>query len=338
MVRHRDATARRFGLVPEAPDAPGRVAPPWRARALDVATAAVTLVAIVALCWVVADVPSAYAGVHGERWAWLAPAAIAAAAVYLGTALCLSGAVPRALPFLRTAGLEAAEGFTTVATPGGVGSFALTIRYLQRQGLDLPAATSSASLASVSTLLVDLVAIVVAALCSAGTFDVANLTAGVHSHGWELLAGVLVLATAVTLVLRLPRLRAKVADSARRAGANLAEVAHHPRRAARLLLGRALAIGLLAACLAACLAVVHQRTSVAVLVVVTQLAVIAQKAVPVPGALGAPEAVIVAGLTAAGLANPQVVAATLSFRLLTYWLPAVPGFFGIRHYRHRGYL
>lgn len=44
--------------------------------------------------------------------------------------------------------------------------------------------------------------------------------------------------------------------------------------------------------------------------------------VPTPGGLGAVEAATIAGLTAIGIAPTDAVAAA---RLLTYWLPVLPG-------------
>jgi undecaprenyl-diphosphatase len=51
---------------------------------------------------------------------------------------------------------------------------------------------------------------------------------------------------------------------------------------------------------------------------------------PTPGGLGALEASLVAGLTAAGAAAGPAVAAVLVFRLVTFWLPTLPGFIAYR--------
>jgi uncharacterized membrane protein YbhN (UPF0104 family) len=49
-------------------------------------------------------------------------------------------------------------------------------------------------------------------------------------------------------------------------------------------------------------------------------------AAPTPGGIGAVEAVLVAGLTAAaGLNGATALSAVLLFRLLTFWLPVLPG-------------
>jgi uncharacterized protein (TIRG00374 family) len=53
--------------------------------------------------------------------------------------------------------------------------------------------------------------------------------------------------------------------------------------------------------------------------------------VPVPGGLGVTEVGLVTGLTAAGVPSPTAVAAVLTYRLITFWLPPVPGWFATRH-------
>jgi hypothetical protein len=50
------------------------------------------------------------------------------------------------------------------------------------------------------------------------------------------------------------------------------------------------------------------------------------QAAPTPGGLGAVEAAYIAGLTSAGVSAPISVSATLLFRLLTFWLPTIPGY------------
>jgi undecaprenyl-diphosphatase len=48
-------------------------------------------------------------------------------------------------------------------------------------------------------------------------------------------------------------------------------------------------------------------------------------AAPTPGGLGALEAALVAGLTGVGMEPGPAVAAVLAYRLVTYWLPVLPG-------------
>jgi glycosyltransferase 2 family protein len=48
---------------------------------------------------------------------------------------------------------------------------------------------------------------------------------------------------------------------------------------------------------------------------------------PTPGGLGALEAALISGLTLYGMPDTRAVAAVLTFRLLTFWLPILPGWF-----------
>jgi undecaprenyl-diphosphatase len=47
---------------------------------------------------------------------------------------------------------------------------------------------------------------------------------------------------------------------------------------------------------------------------------------PTPGGIGAVEATLIAGLTAAGMDSTTAVAAVILFRLATFWIPLVPGY------------
>ena len=54
------------------------------------------------------------------------------------------------------------------------------------------------------------------------------------------------------------------------------------------------------------------------------------QAAPAPGGLGAVEAVLIAGLTSAGLDKEIAVPAVLLFRFATFWIPILPGWLSFR--------
>ncbi|MDH4309289.1 MAG: lysylphosphatidylglycerol synthase domain-containing protein, partial [Acidimicrobiia bacterium] len=56
---------------------------------------------------------------------------------------------------------------------------------------------------------------------------------------------------------------------------------------------------------------------------------------PTPGGLGGFEVALVAGLTRIGPTAGQAVAAALAFRILTFWLPIIPGLSALRALRKR---
>jgi glycosyltransferase 2 family protein len=57
--------------------------------------------------------------------------------------------------------------------------------------------------------------------------------------------------------------------------------------------------------------------------------------VPTPGGLGAVEAALSAGLTAAGLPGAAAVSSVLLFRLLTFWLPVPAGWAALKYLERR---
>lgn len=57
--------------------------------------------------------------------------------------------------------------------------------------------------------------------------------------------------------------------------------------------------------------------------------------VPTPGGLGAVEAAMSAGLTAAGVPGPKAVTAVLLFRTVTFWLPVPAGWLAMHFLQRR---
>ncbi|MCP3974252.1 MAG: flippase-like domain-containing protein [bacterium] len=61
-------------------------------------------------------------------------------------------------------------------------------------------------------------------------------------------------------------------------------------------------------------------------------------AAPTPGGLGATEAALVAGYTAVGVDGSAAFAAVMLFRLITFWLPILPGWFALVNLQRTGRL
>jgi undecaprenyl-diphosphatase len=112
--------------------------------------------------------------------------------------------------------------------------------------------------------------------------------------------------------------------------ASLATLARSPIKLAELFGGSAgVTLAYIAALFAAVLAFDSDLSFAQVGAVYLGSSIIAAAA-PTPGGLGAMEAALVAGLTGLGMDSGIAVAAVLSYRLLTYWLPILPGWLGFR--------
>jgi uncharacterized protein (TIRG00374 family) len=61
-------------------------------------------------------------------------------------------------------------------------------------------------------------------------------------------------------------------------------------------------------------------------------------AAPTPGGVGATEAALIAGYTAAGVDASVAFAAVMLFRLITFWLPILPGWLALVRLQRSGRL
>jgi uncharacterized membrane protein YbhN (UPF0104 family) len=268
--------------------------------------------------------------VRDANWGWFALAAVASAATYLLAAVGMQGAVATHLPFGRTAEVQLANSFANRLTPGALGGLGVSERYLERNGLDRGAAVAGVGLNSAAGFVVHVTAMLIfLPLAGAAVKDV-------HlPDGWELLVAVVVVFFVAGIVLWSPlgrRLRTPLRDAAR----GLRAALRSPTRAAALFGGSMGTTFFYALALIACLeAFGGGLNGVQVGAVYLGGAAVSGVA-PTPGGLGAMEAALVAGLTGLGEAAGPAIAAVLGFRLLTFWLPTIPGFFALRHLRQEG--
>jgi uncharacterized protein (TIRG00374 family) len=89
---------------------------------------------------------------------------------------------------------------------------------------------------------------------------------------------------------------------------------------------------------AACVAAAGGSVSLLTLAAVYLGAATAGSIIPMPGGIGPVEAALIGGLGAAGLALPIATAAALLSRLVSVWLPALPGVVALAMLRRRGLL
>ena len=59
---------------------------------------------------------------------------------------------------------------------------------------------------------------------------------------------------------------------------------------------------------------------------------------PIPGGIGAVEAALVGSFTLVGVDSATATAGVLLYRLLTFWVPVLPGFYAFYWLERRGYL
>ena len=287
---------------------------------IAIATMVVIVAFVVHFTHLQADLSSARVS-----WWWIGAAAVIAYGQYVGFAISLGGAAGRTLPPVRTLQLEVAESVTTMATPESVGGLALTLRFLKIQGLETPQAAAACGLSAFVTTCSGAVIIPVAGILAASTINVSQLESDVPSGMWELILAVVVVGGLVTAAVKAPKFRHGIVNWFAKAASYAREILSHPTRGLVIIGGELLTVTCQTACMVSVLIALGAPIHVAAIVVVVQLAGAASNVVPVPGGLGAPEAILIAGLAAMGVHHDQAILAAVFYRLMTYWTPTIPG-------------
>jgi len=262
-------------------------------------------------------------------WRWSIVGLALSATTYIGAALALSGFVPARLKFFRTLFVQVAGSFVTLVTPAAVGGAALNVRYLQRKKVPAPVAAASVGLAQVVAFVLHISLIVVFAAI-AGT----TAKTPIHPPRWAyyVLAGIVAVALAVFALPAGRRLlRARVTPTLGQVLPRLLEVAQQPRKLAEGVGGQLMLTASYILCLAACVAAFGRSVPIASVAVVYLTGSAIGSIVPTPGGLGAVEAALTAGLTAAGLHSAVAVSSVLLFRLLTFWFPVPVGWVALSY-------
>ena len=133
-------------------------------------------------------------------------------------------------------------------------------------------------------------------------------------------------------------MRNKVLGTIKQALRRIVVLARSPLKIAALFGGSAALTLAYIGALAAAVAAMHGGLSIAEVGAVYLGASLIAAAAPTPGGLGALEAAIVAGLTGIGMESGPAVAAVLAYRLVTYWLPILPGWISFHLLERRGWI
>jgi glycosyltransferase 2 family protein len=299
--------------------------------------ALVTLVASVAAIYLLAgELARASLGkvLGSANWYWGVAALALSAVTYVGAALSLTGFVAERLNFLRTLLVQFASSFVTLVTPAAVGGAALNVRYLQRRKVPAPAAVASIGVSQVVAFVLHILLLIVfAAIAGTGT------TSPIKPPTWAyfVLAGLVVLAGVVLAVPAGRRLvRARLSPTFGQVLPRLLEVAQQPRKLAEGIGGTLLlSLGYIL-CLSACVAAFGRSVPIAKIGFVYLTGSAIGSIIPTPGGLGAVEAALTAGLTAAGVPGAVAVSAVLLFRLITFWLPVPLGWVALNFLERQG--
>src|SRR5215469_14143812 len=338
----RMAVRRHKNVLPELRKqilaaAPGEDAPPVQLERVRPRTV-VTLIASLAAAYLLLGElarGSLSSTLRSADWRWTALALVLSALTYVGATWSLSGYVPDRLRFVPTALAQLAGSFVTLVTPAAVGGAALNIRYLQRRRIPAAVAAASVGLSQVVAFTLHLLLIVVFAAITGSQDHSLQPPTWVYFVIAALIVIVLVV-VAIPAGRRL--LRARISPVLDQVLPRLLAVVQQPRKLAEGIGGALLLTGAYILCLDVCIRALGGSVPLASTAVVYLTGSALGSLVPTPGGLGAVEAALSAGLTAAGLPGATAVSAVLLFRAVTFWLPIPLGWGALNYLERRGYL
>ena len=269
-------------------------------------------------------------------WRWIVAALAFSLVTYIGAAWSLSGFVPERLQLHRTVMAQVAGDFATLVSPPTLGAIAINVRFLQKAGLHPALAAASVGVSQVMAFVFHILLLLVFGI-AAGTQ--ADMT---FEPPRIVVVAVIAGALVILALLAVPAIRRMIGT---RVGPLLKEVVPRlvtvAQRPFKLLegIGGILLLNLAyIAVLYACVEAFGGSMNIAVVAVVYLAGATIGQAAPTPGGLGAVEAALAAGLTAGGLDAGLAVSAVLLYRLVTFWLPTVPGYWAFNWLTKKGAL
>ncbi|MCZ7589799.1 MAG: flippase-like domain-containing protein [Gaiella sp.] len=278
--------------------------------------------------------------VRDASWGWIAAGFFLAQMPRLTQALSTLGSVPARIPFVPVYLMQLATGYLNLALPSNLARMALNIRFFQRHGVPPATAVTAGAIDSFVSTIAQAVLLAVLLLFSEASLDFGLETpAGPPTRA--LLAVVAVGLAGVAIVALVRRLREAIAERVRRWWPDVRATLVSLRAGNKLglLLGGSVGTELLfAVSLGVFANALGYDVSLANLLLINISVSLLATFVPVPGGIGVTEFGLTVGLTAAGMQEEAALAAVVLYRVSTFYLPPVWGFFAMRWLQRSAHL
>lgn len=322
-------------------DATGaEVAEPIKLRRVSVGSLVMALLALFAANVLIGqlaaiDYAAVWEIVREGSFVALLIALVVAHLAFVPEAMSMMAAVGVSLPLAPLTILQISARFIALAVPTAAGRVAMNAAFLVKFGVARMVAVSQGAIDGAAGFVVEVIILLVAFAVSEEAFALG----GDVDLQAVLVVVAAVAAGAVVLAFLLPGLRKRLAPILREAVGSVSGVFRDPRRIGMLLLGNLLsrvAFGLTLWIVLRAIGV--GGIGIGVAVTVTVATNLLAGVVPIPGGIGVAEAVLTSWLVLVGVEESAAFAATVVYRMCTYYLPAVEGFFAMKWLEARDYL
>lgn len=283
------------------------------------------------------DYAEIWSVLQDSNWVLLVAGLIVGHLQFFPQATATMFAVPAKLPFWPLVTLQTASQFISLAVPSAAGRVAMNAAFLHRFGVSVTVAVAQGAIDGFSGFLVQVAILLVVVLT--GNIDLGPDVDASDVRWLLLLAVVAVLAIVVVVVVtRVKALREKVVPVIKQAWSALMVVLRQPSRALGLLGSNFVYWNLLGITLWIILEAVGVELNFGSALFVAAGTSLLAGFMPVPGGIGVAEATMTAMLVALGVDDSAAFAATAVYRVITFYLPALEGFFGTRWLERNEYI
>jgi uncharacterized protein (TIRG00374 family) len=270
-------------------------------------------------------------------WAMIVLALIVGHTQFFPQATATMFAVPAKLPFWPLLTLQTASQFISLAIPSAAGRVAMNAAFLHKFGVPVTVAVAQGAIDGFSGFLVQMAILVLALVVGDVDLDLDLDTSEVR---WALVLGVLTLIVVgvVVVVLRIRALRERVVPIVKQAWGALMIVLRQPTRAIGLLVSNFVYWNILGITLWLLLQAVAVDLSYGSALFAAAGTSLFAGFMPIPGGVGVAEATMTALLATQGVDESAAFAVTVTYRVITFYLPALEGFFGTRWLERNEYI
>ena len=270
-------------------------------------------------------------------WPWLVGALALSPSVQVFGAFSTIGASIQPLRFGPVLQLQFAIQFIALAVPASAARIAVSVRFFQRSGVPTAGAVAIGAIDSVSGFLIQAVILSVIALANLVSLDLSFNGNDMTFNGRLVLIGAAVLLILAVIAVFIPRVRRYVTPHLQEAK-QAARVLRDPLKLLQLFGGNLVAQAMLAVVLGLCLEAFGASATMAELLLVNTMTSLFSGIMPVPGGIGVTEAAMTTLLVGVGIPQSEAIAATIGYRIITFYLPPAWGVLSMRSLKRKGNL
>ncbi len=250
-------------------------------------------------------------------------------ATYIFSALAYAFLSIYPLKFRSTLIVQFASSFVSKLGPAGTGGMALGVRYLMKNRHNYLQAAAVTAANTILGLAGHLSVLLVIALGTNQSLE--SIIPEIHIPRLVLIVAILGSTTILLAALIYKDLRKFVRSGA---GKILKNIAYYKENRKQLFLGYLSSIAITLSyslVLFVCAAALGVELNILDVIYVFTVGAIAATVTPTPGGLGGVEVALIASLNHVGVPHSDALAITLIYRLLTFWVPIIPGFVSFKY-------